>query len=82
MAVTGNSREITIRGNLLKPQIHLKRDLLWCTLEIGWISVLLKLGNSEIILPVSVTIPLTNKCRVRNNMNYNEVISDIILFTG
>ena len=81
MAVTGNPRYLTIRGNLQRNQIHKVRNLLLDSLETAWSSVLLKLGNSEVSLATSVTIPLIGKHIVRNMMDNNELISYIMLPT-
>ena len=56
MAVTGNSRDFTIRATLQKNQIQIIRHSLSATLEIIWYSVLLKLGNTEVTLPTLVTV--------------------------
>ena len=74
MVQTGSPRDLTIRGNLQKNQIYMTRYFLCDTFEIDWSRVLLKLGNVEVLLATSVTIPLLNKHRVKCIMDNNEII--------
>ena len=53
----------------MKSHLQLTRDSLWDTLEGDWTPMQLRIINSEFILPVPGTRPLTDKYRVRNIMN-------------
>ena len=82
MALTGNSRDFTVSRTLQKNQIHITRHLLWYTLTVNWSLLLLKLGNTEVSLPILVTAPLMDKYRVGSIMRNNELFSCIILLNG
>ena len=64
MVVTSNPRDFTIIGTLQTNQIHITRHLLWDKLEINLSSVLLKLGTTEVTLPILVVLPSMDKYRV------------------
>ena len=63
-------------------QIHINRHLPWDTLEISWSSILLKLSNTDSILPTLVTVYPMDKYIVRSIMDNNELIFCISLLVG
>ena len=82
MSTTGKPRNLTLRSTLQKKHINLARHLIWVTLDINWSSVILKLGNAEIVLPNLVTVHLVDKNIVRSIRENTTLLSSIILFMG
>ena len=58
MSTTDNPTDFTVRSILQKNHIKLIKHLILDTLDINWSGLTLKWGNSEIVLPSVVMVPL------------------------
>ena len=65
-AVRGNPKRFYNWRNLTEKQMHINRHLFCPTVEINQFSVLLKLGNTRVTLPTSVTTPMMDNYRDRS----------------
>ena len=77
----GNPSDFQSEDPYRKLVAHYK-TFVWDTLEINWSPMLLKLGSTKVTLTTAVTVPLTDKYRVRSIMNNNDLISYIMLLAG
>ena len=79
MVVTGNPRHLINRGHLLKSWYTLEETLYGTHWKMTSLNTV---GNSEVILSTSVTIPLTDKCSIKSITSNDEVLSNSVLLTG
>ena len=69
-------------GHSTPDQLTLERRLLWDVVQIDWKEVLMTLNGNMVHLPMSVIIPVRDKCRLRCIMRKGSLLLHIMLKQG
>ena len=77
--VEGSIHLFQIYGQLTSNQITLERNFIWDVIKIEWEEVFLTLNGAIVQLPISVKIPLRDKCRLRHMMSKRSLLLHIML---
>ena len=71
-----------IYGQLTSDQITLERKYLWDIIKINWGEVFATLNRAIVQLPISVKVPLRDKCRLRHLIRNRSLLLHVMLRQG
>ena len=58
-----------MENKLMPGQLTLQRNWLWDTVTIDWENVQILKHDELVVMPVTVTVPLAHKIKMRNTLN-------------
>ena len=58
-----------MENKLMPGQLTLQRNWLWDTVTIDWENVQILKHDEPVVMPVTVTVPLSHKIKMRNILN-------------
>ena len=76
---TGSIHLFKITGTSNSENVKLNRNYIWDTLEINWMEVNVTLNGNKVNLPKLVTIKLKGKFKIRNMMQKEPLLFQIML---
>ena len=71
--VTGSIPLMKIQGMLSEKDVTLKGSLIWDVLELNWTKVKLRLGEKEIKLPNTISVPQRERMRIRRMLGRDDL---------